>query len=311
LTRFWDVGGYPHEGFRWLQSALQLSQPSDGTDALGNAGNAEEALRAAALARADALAGAGDQVWMLCRYDDSRSLFEECLVLCRAVDDPLRTARALVGLGRSYAVRGELDRASAFQEEALVLSHRAGEHSVTRDALSNLGMIALLRGDLNLARARFEEALAIRRDVGDEEGIVGSLWDTGEVALQRNDLDAAEALACEALVHARALHYTMAMLAGVEQVGRVAAARGQLPQAVRLLAAARALSDARSVPFTVPSYTLRQHEAARAATRLALGDEAYAAADAAGRALSLEEAIAEALGEQVARVGGRAISAPM
>jgi transcriptional regulator with XRE-family HTH domain len=165
--------------------------------------------------------------------------------------------------------------------------------------------------DLNLARAHFDEVLTIRRDVGDKEGIVGSLWDTGEVALQRNDLDAAEVRAREALVRARALHYTMAMLAGVEQLGRVAAARGLAPQAVRLLAAARALSDARSVPFTVPSYTLRQHEAARAATRLALGDEAYAAADAAGRALSLEEAIAEALGEQVARVGGRAIFAPM
>ena len=106
-------------------------------------------------------------------------------------------------------------------------------------------------------------------------------------------------------MRARALHYTMAMLAGVEQLGRVAAARGLLPQAVRLLAAARALSDARSVPFMVPYYTPRQHEAARAAARLALGDEAYAAADAAGRALSLEEAIAEALGEQVAGDGAR------
>src|SRR5258708_36515500 len=97
----------------------------------------------------------------------------------------------------------------------------------------------------------------------------------------------------------------MGMLGGVEQVGRVATARGLLPPAVRLLAAARAPSDARSVPFTVPSYTLRQHEAARAATRLALGHEAYAAADAAGRALSLEEALTAALGEQVARNGAR------
>jgi predicted ATPase/transcriptional regulator with XRE-family HTH domain len=311
LTRFWDVGGYPHEGFRWLQSTLQLSQPSDGTDAVGiagnagNAGNTDEALRVAALARADALAGAGDQAWMLCRYDDSRKLFEECLTLCRAVDDPLRTARALFGLGRSYAVRGELDRASAFHEEALMLSRRAGQHSATRDALAGLGMVALLRGDLTLARARFEEALAIQRDVGDEEGIVVSLWDLGEVALQRNDLDAAEALAREALVRARALRHTMAMLAGVEQVGRIAAARGLAPQAVRLLAAAQALSDARSVPFMVPYYIPRQHEAARAATRLALGDAAFAATAAAGRALSLEEAIAEALGEQVARDGAR------
>jgi len=248
---------------------------------------------------------------MLCRYDDSRSLFEECLTLCRAVDAPLQTARALFGLGRSYVVRGELDRASAFHEEALMLSRRAGEHSATRDALAGLGMVAVLRGDLNLAGARFDVVLAFQRDVGDKEGIVGSLWDLGEVALRRNDLDAAEALAREALVRARALHFTMAMLAGVEQVGRIAAARGLAPQAVRLLAAAQALSDARSVAFMVPYYTPRQHEAARAAIRLALGDEAYAAADAAGRALSLEEAIAEALGEQVARVGGRAISAPM
>ena len=63
--------------------------------------------------------------------------------------------------------------------------------------------------------------------------------------------------------------------------------------AARLLGAAAALREALGIP--VPASEREDHDRAVAATRTALGETAFAAAWAAGRALPVEEAVNEAL----------------
>lgn len=83
----------------------------------------------------------------------------------------------------------------------------------------------------------------------------------------------------------------------LEQLARTAGAAGEGERAAHLLGAAGALRESLSIPL--PTLDGAEVEQAVAAARAALGEEAWAVAVAAGRALSLEQAIAKALGESV------------
>ena len=93
------------------------------------------------------------------------------------------------------------------------------------------------------------------------------------------------------------------MADALDGVAGVAAARGQAERAARLHGAAAALREqlgATVVPWEHPA-----HERDLAAVRAALEPEAFAAAWAAGAALPLEAAVAEALADRPERGGGR------
>jgi DNA-binding NarL/FixJ family response regulator len=68
---------------------------------------------------------------------------------------------------------------------------------------------------------------------------------------------------------------------------------GQPERAARLYGAAEALREAIGIPL--PPYHRPEYEREVAVTREALGEDRFAAAYAAGRALSIDEAVAEAL----------------
>jgi hypothetical protein len=98
------------------------------------------------------------------------------------------------------------------------------------------------------------------------------------------------------------------MADSLEQLAMVAGVAQDSERAARLFGAATAQREAEQVPL--PTVERTDIEAAVAPARAALGEEAWAAAFAAGRALSLEEAAAEALGEEAwaAFAAGRALS---
>jgi predicted ATPase/class 3 adenylate cyclase len=307
LSWFWNVRGFLQEGYRWLHAVLRLTQPPDLVPT-----PISEEIREALLAYIEAITGLGEIAVSLTRYGDARDALEKAVVLCRIVGDPVRTARAVNDLGLAYRAIGLLDRASACFEETLALARRASELRGTaaapvylghvgierrarKVAVSNLGWMALLRGDVDAASASFQEAYALALDAGDRVGVVEGLESQGEVALLRHDIEQADALAREALLLARTLRSLGMMLDAVEQVGRVAAAGGESQRAVRLLAAARALRDTYSLPWH--DVDLQQEQVVLTAARVALGADAWQAVYNAGRALTLEEAIAEALVE--------------
>ncbi len=71
---------------------------------------------------------------------------------------------------------------------------------------------------------------------------------------------------------------------------------GQPESAARLLGAAEAVRQA--IGARLPPVERADYEATVQATRAALGDEAFAAARAAGLALTLEQVVAEALADE-------------
>jgi hypothetical protein len=105
----------------------------------------------------------------------------------------------------------------------------------------------------------------------------------------------AGALFRESLTIARARGFRPLLARGLESFAGVAAAQGQARRALRLAGAAAALREAMDAPLPPPERAV--HEQRLEPTRQALGEPAAAATWAAGQALSLEEAVAEALAD--------------
>ena len=158
--------------------------------------------------------------------------------------------------------------------------------------LSNLGWMALYQGDLPAARALQEESLATRRALDERREIAVSLTALGRVAFAAGESAAARALYLESLP----LHHELGNQWGVALAleGLVAVLAGEQPAlAVRLAGAAAAVRAV--IGRTMPPVERTGYEQVLAGLRASLGEGAFAAAWAAGQALSPDRMVAEAL----------------
>ena len=85
-------------------------------------------------------------------------------------------------------------------------------------------------------------------------------------------------------------------VACLEGLARVAAMRGRPERAARLLGASAALREEMGTPLS--PIIRADHDHASNAARAALGEDAFTTAWAVGHAMSLEEVIADALGDE-------------
>jgi hypothetical protein len=159
--------------------------------------------------------------------------------------------------------------------------------------LNNLGFATALQGDLDRAAAYHAEALALARAQGDRWGMSLALANLADLARTRGETAQAGALGREALALDWGRRDHRKCAEDVEILARTAGAAGQGVHAARLLGAAAAVHATVGAPQ--PPVERVDTEAAVALARAVLGDETWAAAFAAGQALSLEEAVAEAL----------------
>jgi non-specific serine/threonine protein kinase len=309
LLPLWEQRGRRREGHDWLERAAALGRiaaaPSlaSGLIALGLAvhitGNEERAL--ALLAEARALNVAADP------YVVFHGLMVSGLVLLR---------------------RNDLGGSAAFQEQALAvlaeLGHEPWVDLATSSVLGHLGNIAVASGDIDRAESCFAAALDQQQALGFAPGtshfaashpIAGQ----GDVARARGDHEAALVAYQTALRSAQPFHDTRAIVYALGGVAGTLAASGAWQQAARLFGATEALHDAAGIHFDLetmdrqralglpePWYRAGESFGVGEALHQALGDrsvvipairdvDAAAEAWAAGRRLSLEEAIAEAI----------------
>jgi non-specific serine/threonine protein kinase len=317
LFRFWYARGYRSEGRDWL-------------DALLRRGSA-----VAFDIRAKALGGAGSLAWNQGDYGMARVLAGESLELYRTLGERAGIATALNTLGNVARDEGDYERAQALYEESLALRREIGDRRGIAVVLNNLGLMARYRGNYERAAALATESLALRRELGDAWGIAISLTTLGYVAHHRSQYERAAALYGESLTLRREQQDTrgvaenlanLALLArdrgderqmatlyaesltlfqlvadrvGVayclEELAGAIRAQGRDECAARLCGAAAALRGSSGAP-PWPADRARYDDTV-AAARQALGEGRFAAAWAAGEALPLGQAIAEALAD--------------
>jgi predicted ATPase/transcriptional regulator with XRE-family HTH domain len=330
LGRFWEVRGYLSEGRGWLEGLLAGA----GTPATGAGASA----RATALLRAGRLAwvqgeyervtALAEESLTLCReledkggiassltnlgivahnqgeYARAWAFHEESLAVRRALGDKEGIALSLTCLGRVAEAQGAYARGRALHEESLTLQRESGDKWGIAISLNNLGHLARLQGECTRARPLLEESLALSRELGDKGGIAWSLTNLGLEAHTQGDTTQARRLLKESLPLFRELGDRWGIAYSLGGVATVISVQGQPPEtlarAVRLFGAAAALRA--TISASVPPNERADYDRTVTAVRTALGAAAFAAAWAEGQALTLEQALADALDGLARRV---------
>lgn len=164
-------------------------------------------------------------------------------------------------------------------------------------ATMSLGRMAALEGQPAAAQARYEQAGAHFRQVGDEHFETVALSELAHALRHGGRLDQAEAIYRLTLKHWQRIGHRAAVAHQLECVAMLALARGS--DATRATRAARLLGTAEALREAAGSGRVRdeqaEYEAALAALRTHLDEDALAAALAGGRAMPLDQAVAYAL----------------
>jgi predicted ATPase/transcriptional regulator with XRE-family HTH domain len=265
-------------------------------------------------------------------YGRAMELHGEALALRREDGDRRGIAVSLANLGLAALHQGEHDRAEELLAEAATAFRDVGDEHSLITTISNLAHAAAFRGDYGRARSLVEESLAGYRAMEDDQGIADDLVTLGLATQGQGDLVGATAHFREALDHAREIGYRLGEATALHRLGRAALDAGDADQALMLLghslrlvkstgddeaivgildgvaSAAAARSARRAAQLFGAVTALRaaigaprppaDEDAYRRAVTLVrarLENDAFAAAETAGRALPLEEAITMAL----------------
>jgi DNA-binding NarL/FixJ family response regulator len=320
LWWFWVVRGYASEGREWLTSLIERF-PARG--AMGNRSELRvRALEAAghvasfqgdfAAARAfhqqnlpvveeqgDAsglyrtLQNLGFVAQQQEDWEAARGYLERCLAVAREGGDQNEIANALHNLSGVLHDLGEVNQARMLLEECIPLFEQSGLPRSAAIAHLMLSIVALDQGDYDHARREAQLALAGQEQAGDSRAAVNARTTLANIALAQGDFASAERILCEGLGIMREIADPAAAAGALERFAALLAATGQAERALRLAGAAATLRESNGAQLA--QRYQQQLEAELAPARTALGLAAASAAYQAGRALTLSQAIREAL----------------
>ena len=279
----WFAPGLYREGMQWLERTLER---------IGH--NAPEA-------RVPVLDGAATMAIFQGDYARAATLIAEELALARDLAAPLLVGRALSVAGLLAYRRGEHGRADELVEEACrllrglvdIVPEPVRVEPVLGGMLLQLGDIALAQEQFDRAARQYETALVQFEEapnywtaIDAQTGLAGVHYCTGNVVQ-------AAAVYVDVLNRARDPGITLLLASALNGLAGIAAEAGRPEEGARLLGAVEGIVAALGAPFFPRDQPIRDR--ALATLTAALGEERLAAAREEGRALTVEEAIAEAM----------------
>ncbi len=277
LGRFWLIRGHFTEGRGWLKEALGRGTGESGA------------------LRAKAFNWAGSMAVRQVDYTAARLFHGKSLAIYRELGDKRGIADSLGALGALSMNAADHASACAFFEESLTIYRQLGNKRGIVNTLNSLGHETWHQGDHASARRFLEEAVVLAREYGQRRLDVFALYSLGLVACDQHNYMEAHALYEEGLGRAKELGEVWIGTFLVEAFAALIAGEGQYVQAARLLGAAEAHRIAKGTPL--PFAHRSDYDRPVATIRAGLKEEAFAAAWAEGRAMTLEQAIDYALSE--------------
>jgi predicted ATPase/DNA-binding SARP family transcriptional activator len=317
LYNFWRRQGYLHEARAWAEQAVGQPQGPP-------------------LARSKAILVLAQIAGQLDEYALAMTLYEQNLEIFRALGDRVGVARVLLNQGRTARIQGNYAQATRLEEESRTLFAEVGDRAGVAIALRSLGEVAFDQGALREATARFQEAKRISEEIGFIGRIAWTTMDLGRCAHAAGEDGQAARLLEASLLQFQALSHQTGLQQALEWQGRVAQAQCEYERAVRLYRESLRLSqaigsrweianvlaglagtlgcngqavraarlfgavDALRAAVGIPLPPVVRPEYARdvAVVQAQMDAETWAAAWAAGRRMTLEQVIADALHEQ-------------
>jgi len=279
LHRFWYLKSHLTEGRRRLERALAADSRVTPQRALAMRGAAVMALN-------------------ISDIEAARAWAEESLVIEGLLGDEWGQAYALMMIGNSLAEGNQLAPALPFYEQAMAEFERLGDEFYVGVVIVNLGWVADELGDHARGRSLHADLLRRARAGGSERLEAAALEQLGVYALEDgHDADALSMLrAATALEHRRG--QTQDVVHNLRRVADVYVRTGRPADAARLLGAwAKQLEVLGS---GTPWWGRVRGEDTLAVARELLGEVELSQALDEGRQMSVDGAIALALGDEPA-----------
>ncbi len=206
---------------------------------------------------------------------------------------------SLYTLGEAAAVLGEWDEAWRYYGESAAAARELGMKARLAYALGRLGELALLREDYAAAQALDEESLALLRDARADVPAAQTLCDLALDVVGLGDPARARELLVEGVTLLSNVGSRDDQLYALISLAVLAQAEGRAERAIRLGAFLYSLPEDRR-PGGSTMHAIMDR--AVAAARAQLDPAVAAAAEAAGQALTVEQALAEVLGDDAPAV---------
>ncbi len=275
----WLAGSFFNEGRHWLERLLEL-------------------VPDATVTRARALYACG---WLAVMQDDNSTalpLLEESSRLAERLHDGVSIAFAGYLRGLTALFGGDVSEAMRLVEAAL------DQHSANGDLLGvTMSALSLARamsrsGRTERATQLYDTALSLTEKHQESWCRHWVLTVLAMEEWEKGRLEQARSYAYESLlINRRALDDRQNIAADTEVLAWIAAGEGEHERSARLLGAADSMARRVAVSF-LPIVGEKHHNRCLEQVRQALGDKAFDRAFEAGRALTYEEALREALGER-------------
>ena len=228
-------------------------------------------------------------------YNLAQSTIEESKRIWQELGDLWGLAEALHHLAHVAYRRGDYEVAYSLEEEVLSIQRQLGDKHSIAYAIHNLGLYTLAQGNMDRAKPLFEQDIVLFREIGDKTGIVLSLKFLGLFAHLHGDDVQAQSFFEEGLRLANKIGPIWISSDYLLWIAYLAADRRHLQRAVRLCSAAKTHLD--TVAYFWNTFEQAGYERIINLARVSLGENAFALAQAEGRAMTIEQALAYALEE--------------
>jgi predicted ATPase len=285
LWRFWQMRGHIHEGRNRLAAVLAMPGVDD--------------YRAEHLA---ALEAAGSLAYWQNDMPAAQVFYDECLRVTREIGDKHAIAQALYNDAfPGLVARVDADRIGGLFSEAAGLFRELGDNQGLARALWGLGGTYYYSGDLVNAKPTLKEAERLSRAVNDQFNLGWVLQQLGFVAYREGNLDEADRAFSEGLRLFEQAQDLSGIAFQLDNLSAVARGRGDPVRATRIAAAAEKI---RATSGAVLGGRVSELEGRnpREGLNEADGEKAWQE----GQALSVEQAVAYALGRALDQAERRA-----
>jgi non-specific serine/threonine protein kinase len=252
--------------------------------ALGQATGKEEQSNLAV-----ALVGLASSVRAAGEYQTAFDIGERAIQLLRESGDLYRLGRVLIMQAGTAMALGRYDAVHTLLDEGLKLAREAGDTYRIALILNFLGDLARCEQDFARAKTNYKNSIALFRELDDKRDLASGLQNLGHACLHLGEVERAHGLFMESLALQQAQQNTPGMAECLIGFAAIAVVHDLPAAGARLLSAAIALGGER--PANVWAATRMEYESCLEQARARLTETEFQAEQAAGNALSLEQAI--------------------
>ncbi|HEX9236712.1 MAG TPA: tetratricopeptide repeat protein, partial [Actinomycetota bacterium] len=284
LWRFWQFRGHLEEGAGRMDALLAMPEAAAPTEIRANGLNALASI-----------------LYWQGEYPRARRLYEEALGIYRDQGNRRGLAAVLYSLGYVAGIERSYEEARSYYEESRALAREIGDRKLEAYNGLGLSLVAQLRGDPKASVAIAREALPLLEELGEAWGMANIMGMIGRASSYLGDPAEARESLRRALQLFRESGDVPGMTWVLDDLATVELAEHQWDRALRIGGAAEASREALGARAPIQ---LTQYEDPRLKVRGHLADPDIDAAWAAGKAMTIEEAVAYALEEVPAEASG-------